>query len=213
MTDPAPDVPGLAEWVTLSESLLRGLLHALNNRVTALGAFAELAALGDEEITAERVLPGELARLQQLNLLFRLLVLEVSAAEALELNPVLDDVLALHGHHPALRALRCEIVRLAPLPALRVPRWALLRLLLLVVEGVKQHAERSNAHPAQLRITCTDAVLSIRGDALGPPPRYAQEMAQRCGGTLTQPGGEWLLELPTLFEVRRRERSAREAQG
>lgn len=42
-------------WTTLFEDLLRGLVHAMNNHVTALSAFAELAAMDGESIEASEL--------------------------------------------------------------------------------------------------------------------------------------------------------------
>ena len=61
------------DWRTISEELLQGLVHALNNRVAALSAFVELAKLGDEEGDPLTVLPTEIAQLHRVNALFGLL--------------------------------------------------------------------------------------------------------------------------------------------
>ena len=48
---PSPTGSSLVDdWPTLSNDLLQGLVHALNNRVSALGAFMELARLRDERV-------------------------------------------------------------------------------------------------------------------------------------------------------------------
>src|SRR6476620_8331363 len=57
------DVPVADDWRTISEELLKGLVHALNNRVAALSAFVELAKLGGEEEDPLTVLPLEIAHL------------------------------------------------------------------------------------------------------------------------------------------------------
>ena len=91
------------DWRTISEELLQGLVHALNNRVAALSAFVELAKLGDEEGDPLTVLPTEIAQLHRVNALFGLLPERKSEPEALELRAVLDDAILLHEHHPRLR--------------------------------------------------------------------------------------------------------------
>ena len=200
--------PALAEWVELSDALMRGLVHALNNRVTAVSAFLELAALGDEELTAQRVLPGELIRLQQVNMLFRLLLTEELPAEAMELSAVLDDALTLHSHHSRLREVRCEVVRQGTILPIRAPRWALLRLLLLMLECAKQQAGDIDGKPAA-------AVLQVGGQAQAieitvfadcEPSRYAREMAVLCGATLDFAAGKMTTRLPTLQTLRDDER-------
>lgn len=203
------DAEALAEWQALSESLLRGLVHALNNRLTALAAFGELAALGDPEFAADRVLPGELGRMQALGALFRLLVNDEGPAEALELRLVTDEALALHAHHAGSRRVRCRVEWEGTPPTVRAPRWAILRLLLALVETGRRAAEERGDDTVVLRVTANDewVALCLDGAVPLPPSRYAIGMAERCGAT---PSPE-AIRLPTLLELRRRERSAREA--
>jgi hypothetical protein len=211
MTGNDPDErPALAAWVELSDALMRGLVHALNNRVTALSALAELAALGDTVLTNQNVLPSELARLQQVNALFRLLLTEETPPEAMELGPVLDDALALHAHHSRLRSVRCEVERQETILPLRVPRWALLRLLLLLLECAKHHAGEAGAGAAValLRVEGSEETIALTVPASHPPSRYARAMAELCGGTLTIGAEGITVLLPTLLELRRAERAA-----
>jgi hypothetical protein len=207
--------PALAAWVELSDALMRGLVHALNNRVTAVSAFLELAALGDEELTAQRVLPGELARLQQVNMLFRLLLTEEMPAEAMELGSVLDDALVLHSHHSRLREVRCDVVREGDILPIRVPRWALLRLLLLMLECAKQQVgdTDSKTPPAVLHVAGRNDVIELTVFADCEPSRYALEMAALCGATLEFAEGNVTARLPTLQELRRNEHRAGNAEG
>jgi len=200
------DGDGLAEWSALSDALLRGLVHSLNNRLTALSAFTELATLGDAEFTAADVLPAEIARMERVTALFRLLANDGLPPEALELRPVLDDAVALHLHHPMLRAIRCEVTVVGdPLPV-RAPRWALVRLLVTLIESAKSiAAARGDEHlTVQLSGDEQDVAVTI---ADASATAYARTMAACCGATLAEPGGAVVLRLPTLPEVRRRERA------
>ncbi|MDB4879849.1 MAG: hypothetical protein JWL60_1295 [Gemmatimonadetes bacterium] len=196
----------LGEWVELSDSLLRGLVHSLNNRITALSAFAELAVLGDTEFTAEAVLPGELVRLQQVNMLFRLLVPDDPAPAALEIGPVLADAVALHAHSARLQGVRCDVVRDDQALPVRAPRWALLRLLVVLLEVGKQTAQRTGRDVTTLRLSGDEAWVTIHVE--GALPAYGAMMAQACGADGVVGGAE--VRMPTLLEVRRRERTSRE---
>ena len=201
------DESGLAEWCELSDALLRGLVHSLNNRLTALSAFGELASLGDAEFSVGDVMPAEIARLERVAALFRLLVHDGAPAEALEVGPALDDAAALHMHHPMLRAIRCEVARAgAPLPV-RVPRWALVRLLLTLLESAKMvAAARGDEHlGVQLSGDAHEVAVFVHEAS---PTAYAVTMATLCGATLTAEQGGAVLRLPTLPELRRREREA-----
>src|SRR5689334_12614851 len=78
MTHDSPErqragLAGSDEWSMLSDELLQGLVHALNNRVAALSAFVELARFGDEEADPLVVLPAELTQLHRVNSLFAML--------------------------------------------------------------------------------------------------------------------------------------------
>lgn len=196
----------LAEWAGLSESLLRGLVHSLNNRITALSAFAELAEMGDGDFNAQVVLPGEIARLHQLNQLLRLLVSDDPAPAAIEMAPVLADAVALHAHHARLRVVGCEVVREDLRLPVRAPRWALLRLLLVIIEEGKHSADRTNRDTTVLRLTGDEQWVALHLDG-GGLSAYGVTMARLCGALAAD--GDTVVRLPTLLELRRLEREKR----
>jgi hypothetical protein len=206
----APSREGLAEWLELSESLHRGIVHAFNNRYTALSAFAELAAMGDEEFTPQRILPAELARLQALTAHLRLLIGDGATAESMEAEPVLQDALALLAHHPRPRTMRCEVERGGAAPV-RVPRWAFLRLLMVMVEASRRAAERDGRDHASLQVGSAGdgLVVSIDAPALSA---YGESMAALCGGVVAAVGGRVAVSFASLAELRRRERAASAAR-
>lgn len=202
-------VPGAADWLTLSDELLAGLVHALNNRVTALSVCAELAALGDEQTLGQSVLLDEVGRLQRAAALVGLLPAR-GHAEAIEVAPVLGDAIAIHSHHPRMRAIECTVDAQAGMQPVRVPRWALLRLLLLMVDGAKGAVLDTPSAPATVRLSSDDSLVRVRVVARDSEAPYAIEMATLCGGVLTREGPELVLSLPSLSEVRRRERVGRD---
>ena len=115
------DTPAGDDWRTISEDLLKGLVHALNNRVAALSAFVELAKLGDEEEDPLTVLPLEIAQLHQVNTLFGLLPQRSAEPEPLELRAVFDDALRLHEHHPQFRGEPVDLTFEGAPGAVRAP--------------------------------------------------------------------------------------------
>ncbi len=201
-------VPGAADWLTLSDELLAGLVHALNNRVTALSVCAELASLGDEQMLGQGVLLDEVGRLQRAAALVGLLPAR-GHAEALEVAPVLADAIAIHSHHPRMRVVECTVDAQAGMQPVRVPRWAFLRLLLVMVDAAKGAALDAPNGTAILRLSSDDSVVRIRAVAREREGAYAIEMAALCNGVLTREGRELELCLPSLSEVRRRERVGR----
>lgn len=199
--------PGIAEWCELSDALVRGLVHALNNRLTAMSASVELAEMGDDEFSAARVLPGELSRLQQVSALLRLLATEPGPAEALEVAPLAEEAAALHQHHPRLGGARIPVAVEGARMPVRAPRWALLRLLLLLMEGERRAAEAEGRDRAQLRIAGDERVVELHaGSAVTP---YARTMALICGAAPEDDMADGVVRLPSLLELRRRERERR----
>ncbi|HET9012534.1 MAG TPA: hypothetical protein VFN38_12005 [Gemmatimonadaceae bacterium] len=201
-------VPGAGDWLLLSDELLAGLVHALNNRVTALSVCAELAALGDDQMLGEGILMEEVGRLQRAAALIGLLPAR-GHPEALEIAPVLADAIAIHVHHPTLRAIACTVDMQTGMQPVRVPRWALLRLLLIVVDAAKGAVQNGSNAAAAVQLTSDDSTVHVRAVARDGEGSYATEMAALCGGALVREGDTLVLSLPSLNEVRRRERTGR----
>lgn len=202
--------PGASEWLALSDELLAGLVHALNNRVTALSVCAELAGLGDLEMVKDGVLKSEVARLHRVSALIGCLPAR-GVSEALDIGPVLDDALAVHSHHPRMRRVECTVRVEAGMHTVRAPRWALLRLLLVMVDAAKGGAQKAGRDSVSIELASDSECVRLKSDARGNDSAYAIEMAAVCGGVLLREPDSLLLTLPSLLEVRRRERTARGA--
>jgi hypothetical protein len=211
---PAPqshDAPVSDDWRTISEELLQGLVHALNNRVAALSAFVELAKLGDEEGDSLTVLPVEIAQLLRVNALFALLPERKSEAEALELRAVLDDAIRLHEHHPRLRGGQVDLTFQGGAAVVRAPRWALVRVLVMLVHLAKRSAETNQGRGgAAIRVHGDDNSVVVHLPTVAAPSADLAALAARCGGRMERVDDEVVLTLPSLRALRRRER---EAQG
>lgn len=204
----------LDDWPTLSDELLQGLVHALNNRVAALSAFVELARFGDDEADPVTVLPAEIAQLHRVNGLFGLLPARGGDAEALELPLVLDDALKLHEHHPRLRSEPLAVLRDGMLLPVRAPRWALLRALLLLVHAAKREGESVRGRGgSSLRLVGENAELTVCLATRGEPSPYLTKLARLCGGTIGRNGDDVVMRLPSVVELRRRERESSGGPG
>ena len=211
---PSPEgvaAAGAEQWLALSDALLAGLVHAVNNRVTALSVCAELAQLGDTQMMTDGMLASEVARLQSATALIALLPSRPHAAdaEALELRPVLEDAIALHAHHPRTRSIACRIDAGRFMQPVRAPRWALLRLLLIFVEEGKSAAPATDA--ATVRLASDERSAWVRVRTGGDGGAYGAAMATLCGGALAREGDDLVLELPSLLRLRERERAPRGA--
>ena len=209
-TPPPTDSSSVDEWPTLSNDLLQGLVHALNNRLSALGALMELARLRDEAVDPLAELPSENAQLQGLTGLFALLPERRSDAEALELSAALDDAVRLHDHHLRLRNERCE-VRYEGTPApVRAPRWALVRTLVMLVHAAKRAGEGSAARgDAPIIVRTGESVVSVCVRTAAHASRDLLAAGEHAGGDVIREDELLVFRLPTLAELRRRERLAR----
>jgi hypothetical protein len=202
--------PTVDDWATLSNDLLQGLVHALNNRLSALGALMELARLRDDAIDPLAELPTEIAQLHGLTGLFALLPERRADAEALELPAALDDAVRLHDHHLRLRAERCE-VRFEGTPTpVRAPRWALVRTLVMLVHAAKRSREAgSERDGAPIVVRTDDTTVSV---CVRTPANASHDLlvtAERAGGEVRREVDLLVFRLPTLTELRRRERLER----
>ena len=198
------------DWQSLSDDLLQGLIHALNNRVAALSAFVELARFGDDEEDPLTVLPGEIAQLHQVNGLFALLAARRSDPEALELPAVMEDALRLHEYHPRLRGDRCVVTYDGTPTPVRVPRWALVRALVMLVHAAKRAGESvQDRGSVPINVRSDDATVIVHVGTTSEPSADLVALAERCGGSIVRNDGELELRLPSIIEVRRREREAR----
>jgi len=210
---PSPSSSGsssIDDWSTLSNDLLQGLVHALNNRLSALGALTELARLRDERVDPLAELPAEIAQLQGLTGLFALLPERRADAEALELAAALGDAMRLHEHHLRLRAERCEVrYEGTPVPV-RAPRWALVRTFVMLVHAAKRSGEATSERRAVPIIVRSDAsTVSVCVSTGADASHDLLAVGERAGGEFAREDDLLIFRIPTLSELRRREREAR----
>jgi hypothetical protein len=198
-------------WSLLLEDLLRGLVHAMNNRVTALSAFAELATV-DEEALEIDMLRREIVRLYEVSSLVSALATRSDEREALEMSGVVEMALDIHRHHPRMRSVPCTLEKKGAILPVRVPRWAMLRLALLMVDAAKRAGTDANADVVAMWLSSTDAAVRLHMLSPALPSPDAQNLAKLCGGVLSHDDGETVLSLPSLLELRRRERSGQEGE-
>jgi hypothetical protein len=194
------------EWTPLLEDLLRGLVHAMNNRVTALSAFAELAAVEDGALEID-MLRHEIHRLHEVSSLVSVLASRSDELESLELSAVLEIGLEIHSHHPRMRSVPCTLERAGAILPVRVPRWAMLRLALLMIDAAKRVGGESHASTVAVWLSGNDAAVRLHLVSPEPLGTDAAELARLCGGVLSHTSGEVVLELPSLLEIRRREKA------
>lgn len=196
---------GAVQWASLCDALLAGLVHMLNNRVTALSVCAELAAMGDDQMISDGLLTTEVRRLQAASAMIGLMPPRPHQPEALEIRPVLDDALALHAHHPRTRLVECEVAAEGAMQPVRAPRWALLRLMLVLVDAAKDSAASTSTR-ASFHLSSDEREVRLRIVTPSDGGAYGAEMTATCGGMLARDGDALVLTLPSLLALRQRER-------
>ena len=217
MTDPLTQTHFAKEsgltgaWPELLDALLRGVGHVLSNRIGALMAVAELHS--DETYRSDPAhLAIEIERLTELTRLLKLLPAEVAPRmEGVLPADVLTDALALMALHPRARELewRRESARVYPV---RVHRHVLLRATLLLLDAARRDGERAGARKITVMVGGDETVATIAaraGDGTAGTSDVdptLSALATLLGGSVSANAGVVTLHLPTLLELRRRER-------
>lgn len=115
------EFPKAAEvWEEVSGALIRGLVHALNNRVASIEGIASMME-DDDDATVITNINKEGGRLRVLIESARHIAVESSAeAEAFTLPDLLAATMQLASLHPDLRDLRLDARGAESMPALRL---------------------------------------------------------------------------------------------
>jgi nitrogen-specific signal transduction histidine kinase len=201
------DARVLARLVTARDGVLRGLVHALSNRV---GTVAAVAGMLDPEAPAAAiaasVLQGEAERLEALLEEFRRLASEPAASpEPVHLPDLLAGVVALHAHHPTLRDVACPVDGAAELPPVLAEPAAVTDALLAALDAAKGAALAAGGDAVRL-------VGTLDGDVVRVHAAPGDEAADAATLGWALPGGAgeaWLgargggVALPTLAAARR----------
>ena len=209
---PAPPIEGLEEWVELVDQALQGLHHVLDSSIGSI-----TTQLGDSSAGGAGFpnLATELARLDDCNRIVRLLPQDaIAGEETLFLGDVLADVLAIHHYLHDARDLQVTIVPAQSVERVRVERWALVRVLALLLADAKRLAKQ--AETTVRAITESDdawvcvefqvgqpTVAETPGPSRGP---YAALLAETFGGKVERRAGIAELRLPTLESRRAADR-------
>lgn len=217
--EPARSAVSAETWAPVSDALLRGLVHAANNRIAAMGGILQLQEMGlstaEEGIHSVRV---EFAKLRTLIERFRELSSKRGEAKgAAVMGDALQGAALMLAHHSAARQWKLTIME-APSdvePVLLWPsdplRFAV--LLLLAAGGPGPGAE--------LMVTTLQHGASVEVSVIAPMPVATvlarpefmglQQAAVAEGGTLTATGINEnasvmvTLALPGISSVRRPE--------
>jgi C4-dicarboxylate-specific signal transduction histidine kinase len=150
-----------SRWQEVQDELLRGITHALSNRVATLSAAAYMLEFGDvTPAQAAESMRTESERIDELlQLLRRLPAREEPEPEPVSPGELVEDAVALHAFHCDLRDVPVEVAVAADVLPVLVEPHALRQALLLALSAAKRTAVRdANGHLPAARI-------DVRGDA------------------------------------------------
>ncbi len=139
----------------VSGGLLRGLSHDLNGRVTALHAVSVALENGEADHALE-TLEQEAGRLETLARRLAALADTYADAEAVAIDRILDDALALARLDRDLEPLEMSCRMDDGVPPALVPRAVFLRSLLAVLTGLGRSARRNGAHALAVAVRADD---------------------------------------------------------
>jgi len=201
-------------WSTVRDAVLRGLTHALSNRVMAITTLADLAGDASAVTTTRTVLASEAVRLDALLQQFRLLSPAAAApAEPLNIADVLAPLVDLAGRHPDVVGTPCDVRLTAGVPPAFVDAGQVGRIVPALVVAAMRAARRLQPPRVQVDVR-GDArwvvVGAAAGDAVGAGalPDETNAGVPAIGIFETPGGARYELLMPTLAAARRRDRAS-----
>jgi hypothetical protein len=190
------------------DQALQGLNHTLSDRIGSLSAVIELLQL--DGVPADRAgferVGAELARLEDCSRLVNLLPRNAGAEEPLILDDVIADVFAIHRFLDDVRDVPVTIVPTRFVEPVRVERWALVRVLTLLLNDAKRLARPLGA-AVRVAAESDDHWVSVEFRVGSPPVRevptspkgrYAEIVAKSFGATVGRRPGIAEVRMPTL---------------
>jgi signal transduction histidine kinase len=222
-TPPGARAASADEWLELVDQVLLGLDHALNNRLGALRAFAEL--LRDERwrstSAATDSVQKELARLEETTSVVRLLARPRQVSNTgLVLEEVMTDVVRIQSMLYDVRDTPVDFVPGPPLEPIWSERSALIRLLSLLLYTLRRTAREEEPRvDGALRVSTESDEQWVRIKVESPHAvneravgDYAASLALALGVEWRVASGHLELRVPTLKAHRAAARDAGAAE-
>ena len=211
---PEPDASSAA-----ADLVVRGIAHELGNRTGTIAAAAEALAAADPASRYAAVLADEARRLDELLRLLRLVPLDPARApEPVRPADLAADAVALFALHARGRDARVATEGLDDAPPVRVHLTAIVRALVVLLAAARGAGDGARVDrggtDAELAIRVAGAGSAAAGDAapaLAAAVDAARALVAADGGDVEhdEANGALVLRLPTLVELRRRERDGR----
>jgi C4-dicarboxylate-specific signal transduction histidine kinase len=206
---PAGSVEGSEGWKWVSDQVVAGICHDLNDRLSALSGLLELAELDgavDPELGGP--LRSELVRVEELVRLLRLLPGgRVEGVEPVRVVELLEVAAALLRRHRGLEDVTVE-VETGVDAVVRASWGALNRVLLLLLAGAARCARQQGSDRVAVRVDgdadrAAIRVAAVPGGAEGElweACRPVAAVVEGVGGALEGAGAAVVLRLPLWGE-------------
>jgi signal transduction histidine kinase len=199
----------------LSDGLVTGAHHSLNNRLAALGGIVQILSLElPPDHRLRQPLEHELERMRESVATMAFLAGgdEGEDSQPIVVGDALRDALTLYGLHHRLRDIPCDVEASGDLPPVRLPPARLARTLLMLMAAAARQASRVNVDVTAGAGTVTirmgrerAAHLDASPDVGGDLPTPAEAVAavawiESFGGRIEHAPGDGLftLYLPAL---------------
>lgn len=170
---PPEGATGAEAWLLVCDALMRGLNHALSNRVATVSAVVSVIVPDAEGADAE-MFKALLAEVRRLEKMLRLLRLVPStphpATDAVRAAEILAHVVEAHEHHPDLREVPCTLECGTGLPAVPIRESALAHAALALITAAKQVVCDHGGGEVRVRCGGDARGLALRVEALPGTP-------------------------------------------
>ncbi|MEP6764503.1 MAG: hypothetical protein ABJB66_09345 [Gemmatimonadaceae bacterium] len=202
-----------ARWLVVHDELLRGITHALSNRIATISASNYMFQNGDVQIDhITETLRVESERMEKLLQQLRLLPERPMAeAEPLTANDACAGAVQLHSYHSELGDYPCDV----SVDADVYPIWAepvsFSHALVMAINAAKRNAV--NGSRVSLKVSGDVRVVNFRAESI-PAPDTRDELIdvdaaaatwllKRHGGSARGLDNGCEIEVPTLLAARR----------
>jgi signal transduction histidine kinase len=191
-------------WSSVSEALVRGMAHALSNRIATIGTIAELLRVSAEDPAAMSEMLGiETRRLEDLLEQMRALSARHSGRmEAMRLSDAVAGAMAMHSFHPERRSIAVTVEPGDESRPVLCDGIRLQRELLLLLDAATQAALSHASRAVRVRFGLQGLVGVVR--VLVGDGAEASALPECGQGTIalsvdeTDAGVAYLLVLPAL---------------
>ena len=203
----------MGRWLVIHDELLRGITHALSNRIATIGAAAYMLEHGDVPVEETIVsLRAETDRMDMLLQQLRQLPERPGAdAEPMTINDACSTAVRVHAHHGELRDFECDF----EIDPDVYPIWAEPHSFTHALLVALTTAKRNAAPGSRVVIQASGDVNIVRVRVIARQPTALSDAlneadAAAAGWLLASHGGTARaidsgceLEVPTLLAVRR----------